>query len=86
MYKMKDKERKKRMKVQLLYTWIEQNQDQTIVLWFKIAKIRAYNWDDQNRIAETRLKWRWLDWWLDSLNCKTDSMNWDYLRHWWFMF
>ncbi len=86
MYKMKDKERKKRMKVQLLYTWIEQNQDQTIVLWFKIAKIRAYNWDDQNRIAETRLKWRWLDWWLDSLNCKTDSMNWDYLRHWWFRF
>ncbi len=27
MYKIKDKKWKKRMKVQLLYTWIEQNQD-----------------------------------------------------------
>ncbi len=27
MYKMKDKEWKKKTKVQLLYTWIEQNQD-----------------------------------------------------------
>ena len=44
------------------------------------------NWDDQNKIVETRLEWWWLNWWLDSLNCKTDSMNWDYLKYWWSMF
>ncbi len=46
----------------------------------------AHDWDDWNRIAETKLRWRWLDWWLDSLNCKTDSMNRNYLRHQQFMF
>ena len=40
-----------------------------------ITKVHAYNWDDQNKIAETRLKWWWLNWWLDSLNCEIDSMN-----------
>jgi len=44
------------------------------------------NWDDQNRIAETKLRWWWLDWWLDSLNCKTNLMNRDYLKYLWFMF
>ncbi len=45
----------------------------------------THDWDDQNKIAETKLRW-WLDWWLNSLNCKTDSMNRDYLRYWQFMF
>ncbi len=44
------------------------------------------DWDDWNRIVETKLRWRWLNWWLDSLNCKTDSMNQDYLKYRWSMF
>ena len=44
------------------------------------------DWDDWNRIAETKLKLWWLDWWLDSLNCKTDSMKQNYLKYRWFMF
>ncbi len=44
------------------------------------------DWDDWNRIVETKLRWWWLNWWLDSLNCKTDSMNQDYLKYWWSMF
>jgi len=70
-------------------TFIYMNQAEsrgTIVLWLKIAEICTYNWDNQNKIVETKLKWWWLDWWLDSLNCKIDSINWDYLKHQWFMF
>ncbi len=44
------------------------------------------DWDDWNKIAETKLRWWWLDWWLNSLNCKTDSMNQNYLKYRWFMF
>ncbi len=44
------------------------------------------DWNDWNKIAETKLRWWWLNWWLDSLNCKTDSMNRDYLKYWQFMF
>ncbi len=73
----------------------ERNEDSTFIYmnWAKsrlnsnFIDLRLQNdWDDQNRIAETKLKWWWLDWWLDSLNCKTDSMNQNYLKYQWFMF
>ena len=61
--------------------WAESRLDSSFI------DLRLQNdWDDQNRIAETRLRWWWLNWWLDSLNCETDSMNRDYLRYWQSMF
>ncbi len=61
--------------------WAESRLDSSFI------DLRLQNdWNDWNRIVETKLKWWWLNWWFDSLNCKTDSINWDYLKYWWFMF
>ena len=57
--------------------WAESRLDSSFI------DLRLQNdWNDWNRIVETKLKWWWLNWWFDSLNCETDLMNWDYLKYW----